>query len=260
MYEIGQKELKNIELEILQYVDSVCTENGLRYYLAYGTLIGAVRHKGFIPWDDDIDIFMPIEDYLKFIKIPTIKKYKIMTWENTDGYFYPFAKVLDKDTTLIEKEDYPIDDLGVYIDVFPLIGIDENIVSRALKKLYVKFMMTEWRYSAIKRASQQSSIIKRMLRFFPYKIARRKGAGYWLKRIYKFQARNITEGKRIIGDISGSSSRNFIGMNEKKLFEGKLYPVPKYYHELLKSYYGDYMVLPPKEKQISNHNFIAYKK
>ena len=119
--EITLEERKKISCEILLYVDQWCKEHNVKYYLAYGTLLGAVRHEGFIPWDDDIDLIMFREDYQKFIKdfnCSQNKNYKCLYFE--DGSFYlPYAKVVNLDTTMVSDNFIELDDLGIGIDIFP---------------------------------------------------------------------------------------------------------------------------------------------
>ena len=131
MKEICLEELKKIELEILIYIDKVCKENGLRYSLCDGTLLGAVRHNGFIPWDDDIDIMMPRPDYDKFLDVlrHNENRFKILSSEQED-YYYTFSKVVDSETMLDEYMYQPIADMGVYVDVFPLEGMPSNSAAR----------------------------------------------------------------------------------------------------------------------------------
>ena len=102
MTEIDSAQNKKLMIEELLYIDKVCKENHLRYYLAYGTLLGAVRHQGFIPWDDDVDILMPRPDYEKLISLINCReersKYKVLHAENNRQYNYPFAKLINTDT------------------------------------------------------------------------------------------------------------------------------------------------------------------
>ena len=124
-------EIKKIELDILRAFRSFCEKNSLRYFLAYGTLLGAVRHGGFIPWDDDIDVAMPRTDYERFLKEFRDERYEVYDLSKK-GYFYPFAKLCDTTTVLIEEMSVK-NSIGVYIDIFPMDGIADNDQSQHSK-------------------------------------------------------------------------------------------------------------------------------
>lgn len=121
-------EIKQVELGILDYIVDICNKYNLIYYLSYGTLIGAIRHKGFIPWDDDIDISMPRNDYEKFLKITSSgqinSKYKCLV-PLVDGYYYEFAKVIDT-STIVEDVSVQSTENGVWVDIFPLDGLNKS--------------------------------------------------------------------------------------------------------------------------------------
>ena len=123
------KDLQNVELEILLEVDRICKKHGVKYFLVSGTLLGAVRHKGFIPWDDDIDICMPVSDYRKFCKIAQEELGENFFFQSYETDFYDrwFAKIRKNNTTCIEKvyENSRLHQ-GVWIDIFPLIGVKNN--------------------------------------------------------------------------------------------------------------------------------------
>ena len=126
MREIDLKELKQIETEILKQVHFVCEQQGFRYSLAGGTLLGAIRHKGFIPWDDDIDIFMPRPDYNKLVDFckNNDMPFKLLSNDTDERYGYLFAKAMAKDTVIIEENSNSQNiDMGVYIDIFPIEGL-----------------------------------------------------------------------------------------------------------------------------------------
>ena len=106
MKPISPSEIKNLELSILEYIDDLCQKNGIRYFLSYGTLLGAVRHRGFIPWDDDIDICMLRPDYEKFLKVATQSNthYKLLHLSTDKHYYYEFAKVVDSRTQIFNPD------------------------------------------------------------------------------------------------------------------------------------------------------------
>ena len=124
MRELTCDEAKKFELDILLEIDSFCKKNNLRYFLAYGTLIGAIRHKGFIPWDDDIDIGMMRKDYDLFIKYASEEldsKYYLDCYETNKNCYLPFAKVRKNNTIFDEEENHHLNNhKGIYVDVIPI--------------------------------------------------------------------------------------------------------------------------------------------
>ena len=138
---IPSEEIKKIEISILDYIASVCEENNIGYYLAYGTLLGAIRHHGFIPWDDDIDIYMLREDYMKFIEIAKEHihhRYKLLSIYNDDDYYYEFAKVVDSNTKLKINNVKQIKKEGVWVDIFPLDNVPKHVF---FLKILINFLV-----------------------------------------------------------------------------------------------------------------------
>ena len=130
MEKLSLEELKKVELDILIWFADICEQEKLNYTLSYGTLLGAVRHKGFIPWDDDIDVAMPRPDYEKFIEYCNTHEthYKLIDIHNDKGYNYLFAKVYDPNTTIVEKYANRFKaNYGVYIDIFPVDGFGDDL-------------------------------------------------------------------------------------------------------------------------------------
>ena len=134
-----KKKLQSKIFEMLKDIDKLCKENDIEYYLISGSALGAVRHKGFIPWDDDLDIGMTDENYFKFLKICEEKldkdKYFVQTPKTEKNYYLSFAKIRDITTTLVEENNVDIDiTYGVYIDVFPFVGVPNNKMNRNILK------------------------------------------------------------------------------------------------------------------------------
>ncbi len=125
------QELRQIQMGILDEVHQFCEANGLRYFLSSGTLIGAVRHKGYIPWDDDIDIYMPRQDYEQFLQTYSDTKgtYRAINPATEPHYYYTFAKVVDQRTRMVEKETEGYE-IGVYMDIFPVDYVTEDLQER----------------------------------------------------------------------------------------------------------------------------------
>ena len=133
---LSMDEIKSVELEILKYIHNFCIENDIKYFLNYGTLIGAVRHKGFIPWDDDIDICMFRKDYEKFIDLFSKDDgiYKILSLETDDKYYNNFIKVINSKTKIEDERNYKTYDLGIFVDIFPIDSFDDlKLVEKTYK-------------------------------------------------------------------------------------------------------------------------------
>ena len=118
--ELTLDEMKAIELGILKKFDSICKENGLEYSLAYGTMLGAIRHKGFIPWDDDIDVFMKREDYEKLLALKYDDgDFEVKSYRYSKNYYFLYSKIVDKRTSICENWRAE-KDMGLFVDIFPL--------------------------------------------------------------------------------------------------------------------------------------------
>lgn len=263
MKPLTDKEVKDLLLNILKEIDAFCTKNNLTYYLAYGTLLGAVRHKGFIPWDDDIDICMPRPDYDKFISSFKSKnpRYQVISHLKDKKYPYYFAKVHDTNTILETKLTYT-NRMGLYVDIFPIDAIpsDKNLQKRYIRKfnfyrnIYnIRSIRFSWQRSFLKN---MLLLISRLVTFFippsylPYKIDK-------ISKSYNYAEHNLVS-------IASSSDQRLILDKElfsygiKLKFESMYANVPKSYTDILSKSYGDYKKLPPIEKQISHHEIKAF--
>ena len=139
---LAPAEIKSLQMEILCSIHNFCVNNNIRYSLAYGTLLGAIRHKGYIPWDDDVDILMPRPDYEKFLKLyPGYNKnHTVQTYINDDSYYLAFAKVYDNRTELIV---FPTR-TGVFVDIFPVDGLPDSVeLSRRYYKDKLKLIFND---------------------------------------------------------------------------------------------------------------------
>ena len=250
------EDIQKCILNILVAVDKVCRENGIRYWLSDGTMLGAVRHGGFIPWDDDADIAMPRPDYERFVKhadewLP--KPFELQTFEKDENCTSEFLKVIDGSTTLIER--WSLNQVGgVYIDVCPIDGIPAQKWRRKLR-INLYHMLKSWVYLRSRD---------------PYK----RGHGYtsWLPRLLQATVKNITlqRLKKRIQTVydyetaplgadydSGDRStmpREVMGKPTPIMFEGCELMGVEHPDTYLKCLYGDYMKLPP-ENQRHIHGF-----
>lgn len=256
---INIEECRKISLDILKSVADFCENNNITYFLACGTLLGAVRHKGYIPWDDDIDIMMPRPDYKKFLNEYKDDHYKILY--PSAGRLY-YAKVYDDRTVKYEQDvDYrKYKPTGVDIDIFPLDGFINN--ENKLKRIYKKECFLEM----LLRLSNQpifnrKNPIKAINRIIPRII----GSKNIVKMIEK-NAQTYDYDKNDYVVRMRWSPNGFTGILPKEIyekeymkFEGKDYCVPKGYDKWLTNFYGDYMILPPEDKRITHRSEI-YKK
>ena len=259
-------EIKNIELEILKYTTNFCEKNNLKYILGYGTLLGAVRHKGFIPWDDDIDILMPRKDYDKLCKIwGKSNRYKLLDCRNDKEYIYPFVKIIDSYTRLKEYDTLVQTNLGIYIDIFPYDGVPEDESRRRkllkkcanLEKMRMHSMMS---VEKIMHSDPKKNIGRKML----WKVLNRIGPARLSRIIEKTIAKYSVSNSKWQGCLCTRfpereimSYKVWKGTTELE-FEGQEFKVPLNYDEMLKINYGDYMKLPPEEERCLKHNFKAW--
>lgn len=250
-------ELRQIQIGILDEVHSFCEAHGLRYFLSSGTLIGAVRHKGYIPWDDDIDIYMPREDYEAFLNTYHDKsgRYKAINPRLESNYYYTFAKVVDLRTKMIETETEGYE-IGVFMDIFPVDYVTDDLQERErvfkLKKLLYKI-----RRCKISNANP----LRSRLAYWCYKSLP-VSAHYVFRLIQRLivlgkpthTVCNMTEaGPKIKGCFPAEDIASSVDIE----FEGKTYKTMVGYKDYLERTYGDYMTLPPVEQRVT-HQFEAY--
>lgn len=260
MIDNSVKKLQEKLLEVMKIFHQVCEENNLTYYLVGGSMLGAVRHKGFIPWDDDIDVAMPRADYQKLISLPQTvwpKNLKINTPHDTEYWIIPFSKLVDTNTTLVEEGVAGCLTGGIYVDIFPLDGAGNN-------NLYARFKYFGFQ---IKRRLVLYNVMKDKKTNFIEKNVQRYAKGKSGQKLFeKLEAwMKSTDYKdsSIIGNYAGAwGIKEFMSkdiFDNPKLYdfeECQFYGVSNY-DAYLSSLYGDYMQLPPKDKQVSHHG-ITY--
>lgn len=263
MRKISEQELKSIELGILNCIKNYCEINNINYFLGYGTLIGVIRHQGYIPWDDDIDVCMTRENYTRFINDfnKGNKRYKIMCMEYTKGYYLPFAKVIDTHTVLKETLVRSIPEMGVYVDIFPIDGLGNNIdlAKKKVKKCRKIFRNMQYGASLYCKPISLRNILKNIVFYLERKLL-----NFNYKRLLKMTSKSTINNSNYSGVLFGFYGdkeimpSSIVSNYRKGLFENDIYLIPNDYNTYLANIYGDYMKLPPKEKQITHHSFIAY--
>jgi lipopolysaccharide cholinephosphotransferase len=262
-------EIKNIELSILIEFDKYCLNNDLTYFLCGGTLLGCIRHKGFIPWDDDIDVFMPRSDYEKFYELtlnnPIKENLLTSTYRKCKNIIpYPFMKIIDTKTEVIEQGKNTKRNNGIWIDILPLDVLpkddrtNEIVYSRMRvlrKKLF--FALTDI------TLDNSKNIFTFFYKKFKQVIAKKNIFSICKRMDVKAQAfRNLDTGfvGCLLWGLYGNGERcdkNVFNI-AKGSFEGEEFNIPSGWDVYLKGIYGNYMELPPIEKRTS-HSIVAYK-
>ena len=253
--------------EIMKWFHSICLMNNLRYYMLGGTMLGAIRHKGFIPWDDDADFGMPRNDYEKFIEITNNlndNSFVVESYHNGNKDFpYPFVKVYDKNTTLIEDLRIPIK-RGLYIDVFPLdgTGITKKESDGFQRKCFhkINYVNTKTCKLSKKRKLYKNVAICLSRLIPPYSINHIKTS----RRLNMFVSKKSFEASNFLANFFGAwqkketMPKSVFGEARIYSFEGFDFFGPSDYDSYLKNLYNDYMSLPPVEKRGNHHSYLSF--
>ncbi len=254
-------ELQTKLLDMLKAFHEVCVKENLRYYLLGGTALGAARHQGFIPWDDDIDVGMPRADYerLKSISLSLTTDNYCFEFPGAKDFVYPFGKMYDKKTTLTENTRYKTK-RGIYVDIFPLDGAgntyDEGLscfkpIVRKVNLLSAK--VCAWR----KGRKLYKNLGMLVLRYLPVGSMRGLTAD-----IEKLSKKHDFDECAYAANYVGAwyekelVKKEFFGTPTLRKFEGQEVYCPEKTEEYLTAIYGDWRKLPPKDKQRSHHDYL----
>ncbi len=267
MKELELNELKDIQFQILKVFDLFCRENDIRYYLGYGTLLGAIRYKKFIPWDDDIDVLVPRVDYERLIKLfQDSERYKLFAFEKNPNFLYSFAKLCDM-TTRKEQTVYKNKKvvLGVEIDIFPLDAWNPDFEKAKNEAKRVKRNMSFLKLTKLDKLCLENPM--KQVQWGAIRIlAKMIGGKHFIKNIIKISKAVPLENAAYVGAKAWSiyGERGIIPAEAFTdvvyvEFEGEMFPAPAGYDTYLTCLYGDYMPEPPLEKQKTHHAFRAYR-
>ena len=265
MHQLSLDEIQSRELSMMKMFGDLCRRHGLTYWLGGGTLLGAVRHKGFIPWDDDIDLMMPRYDYDRLMKyadeIDSTGQYKLASYE-LGNLNYPFAKVYDTQTTIQKLYDEDETEKNLWIDIFPLDGMPDD--EKEVEKIYFRTMLAR-RVLRLKqaRSGEGKTKLKKALKPAAKLLLRPIPDAYLLKyidencRMYSIQESNYMGGiANGYGPWERMPKKPFLKPCTLE-FEGMEVSAPGCWDYYLKRLFGDYMQLPP-EDQRQTHNMIVW--
>ena len=264
--------MKKLQIEILDSVVKFCDENGIHYFLNGGTLLGAVRHQGYIPWDDDIDLGMLRPDYDDFIESfnKENKRYHFHCLETDPEYIYPSGRVYDENTELYEPDKRTGSKTAVSIDIFVMDNAPDD--EKELKKMFMRhFIYNKLNLGRVlpPLMPPNGNIFRKTIAYavrifmniIPVFIIPKN---YFAKKVIENAKSYVSEHTKRVGDFSGGHE---VAIDREQLagftygeFEGKQYKIPAGYDEWLTKLYGDYMKLPPKKDQVTHHHFEAFVK
>lgn len=260
--EVSPDELRALQLALLAEVDRVCRAEGIDYYLAFGSLLGAVRHGGFIPWDDDVDVMLRRPDYERLLDVldrgSAAGHVSVLHAGTRAGWPLPYAKVSDDRTDVVEPFEAPVQ-MGVNVDVFPLDPLPANRGWRTAQHALLRLLRwaVELRYISAERGRGWHGpialrVAKPLLRWVP--LPRLVSA---FERIARTTGRpSDREGVRV-GSFDWSVPRSTLGTPTELGFAGLSCLVPHDPDAVLTTLYGDYRRLPDAHEQVTHHSFTA---
>ena len=260
------QEIQQVNLEIMIDIHDFCVKHGIHYSLAYGTLIGAIRHKGFIPWDDDIDIMMTRPDFERFSKEYQSEKGFKLSSVNSDDTYINYTRVYDGRTLVISPAKAAKYDIGVWVDIFPVDAIsDDDAVSKDQYQRLRKYAAPVIKWRSYLRAKELNSVarkIKSYIRLLQLRLTNKGDFSFWHQQIISICKENsFGTTKRCSCLVCVEANRD----NKQAIFltdwfkeyvtvpfEDQQFFIIADYDPVLKSIYGDYMRIPPKEEQVSH--------
>lgn len=273
MEELNVKETQKISLELLHTIADICEMKGLRYYLMYGTLIGAIRHKGYIPWDDDTDIMMPRPDYDALLEYlyKNINKYPNLEVFNHDvnkDYPYMITRISDNRyiTYALNEKSYG---LGVFIDIYPFDGLG-NGKKEALRYGLKGDRLSSICYQATRKhfaIETTTEPLRKIIKYPFFIFSKLVGKDRVQDKLESLARRKRYDNSEYVGCVvwlSGGMKdifkKEWFDSYIMAQFENYKFRIPKDYDAVLRHMYGNYLCLPPKKDRIGHHNYKSYKK
>jgi len=252
---ISLDERKRIQLEMLSELDSFCNEHNLKYVLAYGTLLGAVRHNGYIPWDDDVDIIMPYNDILYLKSHLNSGFMGLVDVENCKYHYYAFPRLVHNGSySVVGKNAFSH---GVCIDLYPMIPFSEHIY---IQKESIKELKVYYNIRIFLMRVQRFLMRKSRIKYFPLTFYANK---LFEKKYYKVMINTLGENYFIVASQLEQYENDIFDYDifERTLvvkFEDRMLKIPEKYDTILKQWYGNYMQLPPEDQRHPYHGGDYY--
>ena len=251
------QEVHAVELDMLKAVDDLCRKHNITYTLYCGTLLGAIRHGGFIPWDDDIDLAMPLEDYKRFLKVAheLPAPYVIQDRYNTKAYFYVWSRVYADGTAYIKKGMKQPGDLhmGIWMDIYPFCGAARTKRRESFQWFLIE-CATASRTAEFYRATGDATRFRqKLMMHVPYWI-RRTAGNLCLRIAMRDPEKCEKKGTLDVARFEGKYKRDDWKQLTTARFEDREYPIPVDYDGMLRIIYGDYMTPPPEDKRIMHRD------
>ena len=251
------RHLQNVILGIVKDIDELCKKNGIEYYLLGGSAIGAIRHKGFIPWDDDLDIIMSADNYDRFIDVcrNQLDQEKYYLQVGLDDWPMYFTKVKLRGTHMkeVEGETIPEEHNGIYVDIFRLDNAPTNRVAQYVQYFLAKLFLC---YQLSERTYKSASLKKRTMIALSFPLKWHVLRNAVKKYIEHYNKRDCDYWAFFYGRTNFSTcfvEKRLYGNPLRVIFEDTMLPVPEHYDEYLTQMFGDYMTPPPVEKRVGLH-------
>lgn len=266
--------VRAIQVEILLEIDRICRKHDIDYVLFAGTLLGAVRHRGFIPWDDDVDVAMLREDYDRFIRAyesETDRRFFLQTKQSDPAYFNQYAKLRRNGTRYVQYQfqHLPMHQ-GIYVDIFPLDGATRSGLKSWLQRSLILILRTANKAvnygNSLAFIKSHPSPLRRIQYYLLFPVLRLAPKGL-LHRLYTkaltlWNSPETAEVTYLASVVTHRMYENY-RLPKRQLaettllkFEGHSFPAPKCYDEWLSNIYGDYMTYPPKNLRRGHHDII----
>lgn len=264
MEKLEISEIKRHSLNVLKKIKEICEKENLKYFLTYGTLIGAIRHSGFIPWDDDVDIMMPREDYEKFVTYcinnkEALNPFELFHYKTCKKYIYGIARFSDSNY-IIKSHIHKDCGMGIFVDIYP---IDAEFRQRDIFKVFLLRMYRVILENKIMLYNKDFKLFKKIKIFLIKILSLPFSRRFILKKMDNLVKKNKYSNSQKVGCVLWDLDRYHPYILKETIshrFEDDYFAIPKEYDAMLKNTYGDYMTLPVESEQIPTHFYDVYRK